>query len=284
VTPAQHDLLLASRDRWLGFAFKTERCDRAGAELAVSAMYEDIAENAPRFVWFESPIAATVAAALAQRALSGGPRQPRKGSSYSNLDLAFRSALRARRNLALEALNDAVDDELDHEVVSLLHEDLRAKLSTMLRYQLDRAMRGELTRIPPAPDGHVVAAARTGLADVLPEVGDSLGCEIVQPQDPFNAFDPAADAPARLVSVWWDIPTVAYYEMAERCGVAYAHAPLRHLRHRIAFARDGGLCWPFKGLTVMCDRPIVLPEMPLGPAYESGASLTWSDGWSVRLA
>jgi hypothetical protein len=268
------------RDEWMGIGLSTARCERGPAERSMAALYAEIDEPPPQFAWFDSPHVAQVAAQVAQQDLAERSAHATSRLPYAANDAALRSRLRCSYRSGFETLQDAVEATLDATARLKLESTVRAALSVTLRESLDATLRERLASERAAPGPALEHSIRATLDSVIEATLASIRPSAAAVLDPIAVS--ARDGAARLVSVWWEIPAVAYYCAARELGIRFPVAAAGQLGHWIAFARSGALCWRVKGLVVMCERPtaIVVPGNQMSRAGDRCA-LEWSDGWSA---
>lgn len=183
LTPAQEQELVAWRQRWFEIGSSCERADRVQAETAIIAMYAEIGEPAPKFLWVDSPATGCLAIHLLKHIDSF--MAPIGDRVWTLLSSSLAASLTASLDDSLEAsLKESLWTWMSDSIDQSLREALRVSLSESLRV-LWGSLRGSLgaslkDALPDLLRDSIRAALRTALWDSL---NDSLRSSL---NDSFN--------------------------------------------------------------------------------------------------
>jgi hypothetical protein len=135
LTEAQAARVVTWRAEWLAHGCNTAPADRPRAQAAITAMYEVIGEKPPVFLWFDSPMAAALAAGLLK---SVSEKKPLKAELDSQLDSQLYSQLGSQlySQLYYSQLGSQLYSQLDSQLDSQLGSQLVSQLYSQLYSQL----------------------------------------------------------------------------------------------------------------------------------------------------
>jgi len=232
--------------RWFAIGCSCEPADRPRAETAIAAMYAEINEAAPRFIWVQSPATACLAiAALRQISTDASLQSSLQASLRASLQSSLQASLRASLRASLQAsLGASLGASLQASLWDSLWDSLGASLGASLRASL----------------------------------WDSLGASLQA-----SLWDSLGDSRfwGQQEAHW-----IAFYAFCrDVVGVSFEKKRAQQLDLWSEIAQSCGWWWPYKGLCIVADRPEIVrwetdrdrPRLHC----DSGPALRYRDGWEV---
>ncbi|NEA60407.1 hypothetical protein G3I60_41170 [Streptomyces sp. SID13666] len=258
----------AVRNEWLGHGLCTLPADRAGAEDAVTGLYQLIGEARPRFSWITSPAAAPPVLA-AERQRFHPPRS--QAAAALGTGTWTDQTVGARLAYSRSDLRERLD-------VATGHPHWRRTRDPWL--QPARAMTSKDALETGAPLHTVLEATVRASLQVL--LGDALPAAIRTAMLPARSEWLAQGNYGQHDAYWLS----AYDVHARTESARYRDGDVHQLGLWAALVRSAGWWWPGEGLCVMTERPAEVHTEPLPNGrhgelrlhHESGPAVRYADG------
>lgn len=259
------DRAIRLRGEWLGRALCTLPADRPTAEAAISTLYEMVGQGPPRFVWVESPHAAT---------LPGRSREPLRLRAATAPVLGSDWPFAAR----LASLTSSLRSGLDART---------RRRGLMARWPFHPATR-TIGSFPPQE------SLREGLSleEVLrATVEDSLNGSVHEALGgPLRAALASEHTPGLTWYGQHDAHWIGNHQIRRALGRAYTSLQNEQLDVWTAIAGSCGWWWPREDVCVVSERPVAVHTEPvLGsvhgevrPHSGKGHAIRYADGWGVH--
>lgn len=298
MTPEQEERLPAYRAEWHAVGMCTAPADRATAERAITAMYREVGETEPKFVWADSPLTAHLimhmidSGASSCLSLENGLRDSLQTSLRDSLRDSLLDSLRVSLWTSLgvslwDSLRDSLRNSLQNSLCDSLRNSVKTPLQASLRTSLWNSLRISLEySLDVSIEDSFDASLEGSLWTLL---GDTLGTTIR------NSLKTSLEDSLRILlkdslvthrhTYWWgqqDAHWIAYYLWCAEIGAVYDPDASRRLALHADVARSCMWWWPYRGLCVVSERPSVVKMDDQGRIHaEDGPAVAFRDGWSV---
>jgi hypothetical protein len=265
------DRAITRRNDWLRWALCTLPADRSAAEAALTALYAQVGQDAPRFVWVESPRAAWAAASA--EGLAGEPLRLRASSAPER---AADWPLSGRLATLMSALRHRLDGRV------------RRRARWLSAWPSHPAMR-TIRMFPPRES----LSEGLGLEEVLRvTVRDTLRGSVHESLGGPLRTALAEQAGGAVGLTWYgqhDAHWVAEHDIRRDLGTVYRDEDSTQLDLWAVLARSCGWWWPYEQVCVVSERPRTVHTEPVPGAMHGelrlhsgkGQAVTYSDGWGL---
>ena len=258
LTPEQEAQLPVMRDEWLGYGLSTQPADRAAAEEGVRQAYLAADLEPPNmFIWFDSPYAGCVAAALLQTMGTIVDEMSKSGE--------------------LNQLWDTVTNEV------LAHATMRADVKSTFtaqlaeKRQMPMTVTAQQTVDQMAPD----AADRPQYEALVGEIYDRIWAIVWDRTGAIMDRDHTSLVRTQIGrSAWGQHDAwLSFFDYVDRVLDLECAQPMRGL---IKVAQSAGWWWPFQGIAILTERPTELHRNTRLQLHNpTGPALLYPDGWGV---
>lgn len=272
-TPADLlDWAITRRDEWLKWALCTLPADRPATEAAITALYALVGQDPPRFVWVESPGAASAAASV--EGLVGEPFRLRASSAPER---AADWPLGMRLATLMFSLRHRLDERVRRRALRLTLWPRHPAMRTVGMFPPQESLREGL-----------------GLEEVLEvTVRDTLHGSVHESLGGPLRTALATRAGPALGLTWYgqhDTHWVADHDIQRDLGMVHPGDDNAQLDLWAVLARSCGWWWPYDDVCVVSERPTTVHTEPVPGAMHGqvrlhsgkGQAVAYADGWGLH--